>query len=705
MNTKSHRFTLLIIIVAALLALTAGLTLAKDGPLNLLAPQAPVGTGFTYQGQLTDGGSPAAGSFDFQFDLYDVEADGTLLGTVTLEDVAVTDGLFTVTLDFGAGAFDGDARWLAISVRPGSETGDFTALTPRQALTAAPYAQYAVEAGTVAWDGVSDNPIPGGCAEGEIMAWDDALSVWACVENVGTTYNAGFGLGLDSTTFNVLTDTVQTRVTGDCAAGSTIQTINADGTVVCEADDDTTYAAGTALELDGTTFNVLTDTVQTRVTGSCAAGSMVSAVNADGTVVCEADGDTTYTAGTALELDGTTFNVLTDTVQTRVTGECVVGSAIQTINADGTAVCEPHDTRPIFSQTVLDTDGDVGSETFIVIGADGLPIISYRDVTNDSLKVAHCNDTACTSATTSTLDTSGRIEDTSIAIGADGLPIISYYKTIEADLKVAHCNNIACTSATITSLDTAGNVGAFTSIIIGVDGLPIISYYHYHDAANSDLKVAHCDNVACTSATFNSPDTVGAVGAWTSIIIGSDGLPIISYWDGTNDDLKVAHCDDIACASATSSAVDSAGSVGRDSLIAIGADGLPIILYTGNNSTDLKVAHCDDITCTSATITELYTGSTYIQGSITIGADSLPIISFRENLDNANLNVAHCNNTACTTFTWLSLDNTSAHVGATNSITIGTDGMPIISYYDKANGNLKVTHCSNAFCVPFFRRR
>lgn len=58
---------------------------------------------------------------------------------VNSEDVAVSDGLFTVELDFGA-VFDGVALWLEIAVRPGASTGGYTILSPRQPLTAAPYA-------------------------------------------------------------------------------------------------------------------------------------------------------------------------------------------------------------------------------------------------------------------------------------------------------------------------------------------------------------------------------------------------------------------------------------------------------------------------------------------------------------------------------------------------------------------------------------
>ena len=63
---------------------------------------------------------------------------------VTNNDVSVSNGLFTVSLDFGSGIFTGSNRWLAVSVRAGTNTGSFTALSPRQAITPAPYAQYAM---------------------------------------------------------------------------------------------------------------------------------------------------------------------------------------------------------------------------------------------------------------------------------------------------------------------------------------------------------------------------------------------------------------------------------------------------------------------------------------------------------------------------------------------------------------------------------
>jgi hypothetical protein len=45
------------------------------------------------------------------------------------------------------------------------------------------------------------------------------------------------------------------------------------------------------------------------------------------------------------------------------------------------------------------------------------------------------------------------------------------------------------------------------------------------------------------------------------------------------------------------------------------------------------------------------------------------------------------------------------NVGQYSSVTIGTDSLALISYYDATNGDLKVAHCSNLFCVPYHRRR
>ncbi len=97
------------------------------------------GTAFTYQGRLNDGANPANGTYNLRFALFDAASGGAQQGgPLTNSPTAVSNGLFTVTLDFG-NQFPGAARWLEITVRTNGG-GAFTALTPRQALTATPYA-------------------------------------------------------------------------------------------------------------------------------------------------------------------------------------------------------------------------------------------------------------------------------------------------------------------------------------------------------------------------------------------------------------------------------------------------------------------------------------------------------------------------------------------------------------------------------------
>jgi hypothetical protein len=120
----------------------------------------PLGTTFTYQGRLDSSGVPTTGTCSFRFSLFE-DAGGTsqVGSTDTLVGVAVTDGLFTVQLDFGTGAFADAARWLGIEVQCPGDPG-YTNLG-LQSLTAVPSALYAVE---TSWDGISG--VPTGLADG-----------------------------------------------------------------------------------------------------------------------------------------------------------------------------------------------------------------------------------------------------------------------------------------------------------------------------------------------------------------------------------------------------------------------------------------------------------------------------------------------------------------------------------------------------------
>ncbi len=123
----------------AIMLYTVGLAVATLSTQAVRA-QTPVGTAFTYQGQLKQGGVPVNGAADIQFTLWSAPVDGDAQGTIEFVGVDVRNGLFTVSLDFGAGGFDGSARWLEIHVRYPPDAGPFLPLSPRQRISPTPYA-------------------------------------------------------------------------------------------------------------------------------------------------------------------------------------------------------------------------------------------------------------------------------------------------------------------------------------------------------------------------------------------------------------------------------------------------------------------------------------------------------------------------------------------------------------------------------------
>lgn len=119
--------------ILAFLRLVPGLSAPVDGNIN-------------YQGRLLTAGAPATGIYDIQFSLCTALSGPATNAEVTILNVPVTNGEFSVALDFGP-VFDGTAYWLELAVKTNGGANSFTTLVPRQPITATPYAQYAVKAG------------------------------------------------------------------------------------------------------------------------------------------------------------------------------------------------------------------------------------------------------------------------------------------------------------------------------------------------------------------------------------------------------------------------------------------------------------------------------------------------------------------------------------------------------------------------------
>jgi hypothetical protein len=102
--------------------------------------QEPVGTVFTYQGQLSMNGDPLTGTADFLFTLWNTDQGGdAVAGPVPVDGVEVENGLILMPVDLDVAPWTSDtATWLEIQVRSPSGAGDFVTLQPRQRVTPVP---------------------------------------------------------------------------------------------------------------------------------------------------------------------------------------------------------------------------------------------------------------------------------------------------------------------------------------------------------------------------------------------------------------------------------------------------------------------------------------------------------------------------------------------------------------------------------------
>ncbi len=194
MNKRMFRNLVLAVLLLSLLVGTgaqANLYAAAQGPdpeaSDPMAAAAAVGTAFTYQGQLNKDGSPVNGTCDMQFKLYDAASPSAQIGsTLTRTGVSVSGGLFTIpNLDFGD-VFTGDARWLQVAVKCAGDAA-YIALTPLQALTAAPYAL---------------SLRPGAQINGGVPTGLSVAATTTGVRGQGLNYGV-LGVGVDTTGYSV----------------------------------------------------------------------------------------------------------------------------------------------------------------------------------------------------------------------------------------------------------------------------------------------------------------------------------------------------------------------------------------------------------------------------------------------------------------------------------------------------------------------
>ena len=291
------------------------------------------------------------------------------------------------------------------------------------------------------------------------------------------------------------------------------------------------------------------------------------------------------------------------------------------------------------------------------------------------------------------LDNGGQIGWTSARLGNDGLPVVAYIDVTHNGLKVVKCGNFACSSGNTTTAVDSADPTSTVSLAVGGDGLPVISY------RRNGLRVAKCGNAACASGNTLSLLDSGE-SHYSAVAVPASGIPVISYYSAASGDLNFVICGDAACSSPKGIlTLDSTGDVGQFTSIGIGADGFPVISYYDATNFRPKVVKCGNATCTTRTVSMVGTAGTVKAGqytSIAVPAGGLPVISYYD-MDNGDLKVAKCADAACASALETAVD-TAGNVGLNSSLALGADGLPVISYYDAANARVKTVKCGNADC-------
>ncbi len=523
--------------------------------------------------------------------------------------------------------------------------------------------------------------LPQGCISGNIAKYfATPTPVWECATDNGgggTVTSVGAGIGINGgpvTTSGTLSIAPSFRLPQTCSNGQFTRFNN-------------------TLDI----WECVTPAVVTSVaTGPGLTGGPITATGTVSLATTQLLPTTACTTDQIIKWNGTAW-VCASPPLTLPAG-CLAGQMLQ-VGAGGTVVCA---SSPPFVAVLANLGvSSLGYTALALPTTDLLPFISFSDPSTSDLRVLKCGNAGCSAGNiVTTVDSVGSVGGyNSVAVSADGFPIISYLDSTNQALKVAKCGNASCSSGnTVTTVDSAFNVGFYTSIVVPADGLPIISYY---DTTNQDLKVAKCGNASCSSGnTSTTVDSVGSVGGDTSIAVSADGFPVISY-NAFPTGLKVVKCSSANCMFGnTITLVDSVGtSPGEGTSIVVPADGRPVISHYSPN---LKVTKCGNASCSSgntSTVVDNTITQAGFQTSIAISTDGLPVISYADGVI-GRAKVAKCSNASCSSGTTITTINSVDSVSQYYvPMKLSTDGKPVIVVNKTSNFDLVVLKCSDVACV------
>lgn len=379
---------------------------------------------------------------------------------------------------------------------------------------------------------------------------------------------------------------------------------------------------------------------------------------------------------------------------------------------------------PFRQQVVTEHLGDARQPAFVdaTIGSNGLPLIVFNDRPTNALTVLACIDANCAAAPIANIVSANgdQYAKSSIAIGADGNPVISYRDAVNKQLRVAACSTPTCAgTATSTTIDSGDTTGAESAITIGTNGKPVVAYRRTV-GTNSSLQLALCESATCSGTSAIVPLDIGVgtsastasgtgTGWFPSIVIGATGAPLVSYIDGSNySAVKLAVCASATCATSSSVKIAAGPSAMGANDIALGPNGNPIIGYWMGDST---FAVCGSATCAGPIQTH-HTDAAGFGPSLAVTPAGGVLMVSRPSYTTAA--VVACASAACDVRRSYQIA-AGLHAPAINasntSIVMRPDGLPLIvlpslgNLHDadptNDNGTLRIIACGNPLCSPF----
>jgi hypothetical protein len=157
--------------------------------------------------------------------------------------------------------------------------------------------------------------------------------------------------------------------------------------------------------------------------------------------------------------------------------------------------------------------------------------------------------------------------------------------------------------------------------------------------------------------------------------------------------LKLLHCNDPNCSGGDESitAPDTNGNVGQFTSLTLDSSGYPVVSYFDASNNNLKVLHCNDANCSggdesiTAPDTKGFVGQFT---SLTLDSNGYPVVSYYD-ASNSNLKVLHCNDANCSGGDEsITAPDTNGDVGLSTSLALDSNGYPVVSYYDAGDRGL-----------------